>query len=475
MLERLRFLIDGAWVDPHVPSLHEVVDPATGRAFARISHGSAADVDDAVAAARRAFATYSRTTVEDRLHLLRKLLEVYRTRAEEMARTITRELGAPITMSREQQTTAGTEHIASFVEALQALPFERKLPNGDTVLREPIGVVGLITPWNWPMNQVTLKVVPALATGCTCVLKPSEVTPLSAMLFADMVVEAGFPAGVFNLVNGDGPGVGSAISGHPDIDMVSFTGSTRAGIAITRNAAETVKRVTLELGGKSPNLIFADADLEPALDRAIAGCMNNSGQSCDAPTRLLVENSILNGVLERLPTKMEAVALGDPNEEGDHIGPLVSEQHWRRVQNLIEQAVAAGTTLLAGGPGRPAGMSNGYYCRPTLFHVQDNEPMIARTEVFGPVLTVMGFETEEEAIRLANDTPYGLAAYVESNDPERSARVARALRAGMIHINGGPFRSGSPFGGYRMSGNGREGGTHGLEDFLELKTLHNPD
>ncbi len=413
--------------------------------------------------------------MEERLALLEKLLAVYERRYDEMARTITLELGAPATMSREQQADVGVGHLKGFIAALKNLHMREKLPNGDTLLREPIGVCGLITPWNWPINQIALKVVPALATGCTCVLKPSEFTPLNAMLYAEMVHEAGFPAGTFNLVNGEGASCGAALSRHPDIEMMSFTGSTRAGKAVTRDAAETVKRVTLELGGKSPNIVFADADLENRIPASVAEIFNNSGQSCDAPTRMLVERSVYDKVVALAEEAGKAARVGDPTQEGDHIGPLVSDIQFGRVQALIEAGIAEGARVLVGGAGKPEGFEKGYFVKPTIFADVNNEMKIAREEVFGPVLVLIPFDTEEEAIAVANDTPYGLAAYVQTGNAERAERVASRLRAGMVHINGGPHRYGSPFGGYKQSGNGREGGRFGLEDFLEVKTVHVPD
>ncbi|MQW68123.1 aldehyde dehydrogenase family protein [Sinorhizobium medicae] len=475
MLDKRQFYIGGEWVEPATQNDLFVLNPATEKPIAVISLGTAVDIDRAVAAAKKAFASYSRTSVEERLALLEKLLAIYKRRYDEMADTITAELGAPKTMSREQQADVGVGHLQGFIDALKRLKLREKLPNGDTLLREPIGVCGLITPWNWPVNQIALKVVPALATGCTCILKPSEFTPLNAMLYAEMIEEAGFPAGVFNLVNGDGIHAGAALSKHRDIDMMSFTGSTRAGIAVSKDAADTVKRVTLELGGKSPNIVFADADIEERVTASILECFNNSGQSCDAPTRMLVERSVYDEVVEiAWRVGMEA-RVGDPTKEGAHIGPLVSHIQYERVQALIEAGVAEGATLLAGGPGKPEGFESGYFVRPTIFANVDNSMRIAREEVFGPVLSIMPFDTEEEAVAVANDTNYGLAAYVQTRDRERAERVASRLRAGMVHINGGPHRYGSPFGGYKQSGNGREGGMFGLEDFLEVKTVHLPD
>ncbi|RVK27796.1 aldehyde dehydrogenase family protein [Sinorhizobium meliloti] len=475
MLDKRKFYIDGKWVEPATQNDLLVLNPATEKPIAVISLGTAVDVDRAVAAAKKAFASYSRTSVEERLALLEKLLAIYKRRYDEMADTITAELGAPRTMSHEQQADVGVGHLQGFIDALKRLKLREKLPNGDTLLREPIGVCGLITPWNWPVNQIALKVVPALATGCTCVLKPSEFTPLNAMLYAEMIEEAGFPAGVFNLVNGDGIHAGAALSKHKDIDMMSFTGSTRAGIAVSKDAADTVKRVTLELGGKSPNIVFADADIEERVTASILECFNNSGQSCDAPTRMLVERSAYDEVVEIARRVGMEARVGDSTKVGSHIGPLVSHIQFERVQALIEAGVAEGATLLAGGPGKPEGFETGYFVQPTIFADVDNSMRIAREEVFGPVLSIIPFDTEEEAIAIANDTNYGLAAYVQTRDRERAERVASRLRAGMVHINGGPHRYGSPFGGYKQSGNGREGGMFGLEDFLEVKTVHLPD
>ena len=474
MLIKRDFYINGAWVPPLKANDLEVINPATEKPVAVISMGTAADIDRAVAAAKTAFQTYSRTSVEERLALLEKLLEIYKRRYDEMARTITLELGAPITMSTQQQADVGVGHLQGFIDALKALHMREELPNGDLLVREPIGVCGLITPWNWPINQIALKVVPVLATGSTCVLKPSEFTPLNALLYAEMVDEAGFPAGVFNLVNGDGATVGAALSKHKDVDMMSFTGSTRAGIAVSKDAAETVKRVTLELGGKSPNIVFEDADLEDRVAGSVLECFNNSGQSCDAPTRMLVQRSVYDKAVKIAEATGRQAQVGDPQEEGDHIGPLVSHIQYGRVQNLIEAGISEGARVLVGGAGKPEGYETGYFVRPTIFADVRNDMRIAREEVFGPVLALIPFDTEEEAIAIANDTPYGLAAYVQTGDAKRAERVASRLKAGMVHINGGPHRYGSPFGGYKQSGNGREGGKFGLEDFLEVKTIHRP-
>ncbi len=466
------FYINGQWVAPVTPHDFDVINPADEQAYATISLGSAKDVDKAVAAARIAFETYSQTSLETRIALLEKLAEIYTNRSAEMAEAISREMGAPITLATNAQSAAGLGHLKSFIRALKEYNFGHVLSEqtpGEYISHEPIGVCGLITPWNWPMNQIALKVVPALAVGCTVILKPSEIAPMSALLFAEMIDEAGFPAGVFNLVNGDGPSVGEAMSSHPDIDMMSFTGSTRAGIAVSKAAADTVKRVTLELGGKSPNIIFDDADITKAVKTGVLHCFNNTGQSCNAPTRMLVQRSIYDEAVKIAVETGEKVEVGDPATEGRHIGPLVSDVHFTKVQGLIQTGIDEGAKLALGGTGRPDGINQGYFVRPTIFTDVDNDMTIAREEVFGPVLVMIAFDTEEDGIRIANDTPYGLAAYLHSENPQRAARVARRLRAGMVLINGAQRPGGSPFGGYKQSGNGREGGTWGLEDFLEVK------
>jgi aldehyde dehydrogenase (NAD+) len=473
MFDKRKFYINGGWVAPLTPKDHNVLDPATEEPIAVISLGTAHDIDVAVAAAKKAFEGYSQTSVEHRLALLEKLLAIYKRRYDEMVSAITLELGAPVTMCREQQADVGVGHLQGYIDALKRLHMREDLPNGDVLLREPIGVCGLITPWNWPINQIALKVIPTLATGCTCILKPSEYTPLSAILYAEMIDEAGFPAGTFNLVNGDGT-VGAALSKHPDVDMMSFTGSTRAGISVSKDSADTVKRVTLELGGKSPNIIFEDADLEDRVTGSVLECFNNSGQSCDAPTRLLVQKSVYDKALEIAKRVGNDTHVGNPNDEGTHIGPLINRTQYGRVQALIEAGVAEGAKLLVGGPGKPKGFEKGYFVKPTIFADVTNKMRIAREEVFGPVLAIIPFETEAEAIAIANDTNYGLAAYIQTGDPQRAERVASKLKAGMIHINGAPHRYGSPFGGFKQSGNGREGGMFGLEDFLEAKTIHRP-
>lgn len=474
MKDLRKFYINGVWVEPVSSREMEVINPATESGIATITLGSAEDVDRAVEAAKAAFVDYSQTSREERLSLLQKFLSIYNERFEEMAQLITMEMGAPISMSRDAQADCGAGHLQGFIDALAGQPVRETLYNGDTLVREPVGVCGLITPWNWPMNQVALKVVPALAAGCTCILKPSEFTPLSAALYAEMLHDTGFPPGVFNLVNGDGPTTGATLSRHPDIQMISFTGSTRAGRAIIRDTAETIKRVTLELGGKSPNLVFSDCGdtLEERVTASIQECFANTGQSCDAPTRMLVERTCYQKVLEIARRAGSEQAVGDPANEGDHIGPLVSSIQFGRVQGHIERAIEDGVRLLCGGAGKPQGFETGYYVKPTIFADVSNDMPIAREEVFGPVLAIIPFDTEEEAVQLANDTPYGLAAYVQTGDPERAERVASRLRAGAVHINGGGFEYGTPFGGYKQSGNGREGGMMGIEDYQEVKTLH---
>ena len=467
-----KFYIDGTWVDPDSNDTMPVINPANEEVIGTVALGNPTDVDRAVAAAAGAFPGFSMSTKQERLDLLERIKEITQKRFEDLAQAMSLEMGAPISFSREAQADAAIGHLQGFVDALKNLEEEIDLGNGDVLVREPIGVCGLITPWNWPINQIALKVLPALAAGCTCVLKPSEHTPLSAIIYTEILHEAGCPPGVFNLVNGAGPVVGSALSRHPDIQMMSFTGSTRAGSAVTHDAAETVKRVTLELGGKSPNLVFADCDLEERVRTSVAECMMNTGQSCDAPTRLLVERSCYDAVVEIARRATLETAVGAPHEEGEHIGPLFDRIQYDRVQTLIAAGIEEGANLAAGGLGRPDGLEKGWYVQPTLFTDVNNSMRIAREEVFGPVLAVIPFDTEEEAIAIANDTPYGLAAYVQTGDPERARRVARQLRAGAVHINGGAYEYGSPFGGYKQSGNGREGGLMGLEDYQEVKILH---
>ncbi|WP_299816940.1 aldehyde dehydrogenase family protein [uncultured Roseibium sp.] len=472
MIEKRQFYIGGDWVEPVVPNDLKVINPATEQPVAVISLGTAADVDRAVGAARTAFETWGEASVEERAALLERIIAVYERRSDEMNEAIRLEMGAPVTFAREQQTPAGTGHLQATLEALRDHSFEFPSPRGGSLLRhEPVGVCGLITPWNWPINQIAAKVAPALAAGCTAVLKPSEIAPLSALLFAEILDEAGCPAGVFNLVNGDGAGVGTAMAQHADIDMMSFTGSTRAGVSVTQNAAVSVKRVALELGGKSPNLLFADADLEEAVRFSVESCFSNTGQSCDAPTRLLVERSVYAEAVDLAAGVAAGVKVGDPAEEGDHIGPVISELQYEKIQGHIERGMADGARLVAGGPGKPDGFEAGYYVKPTVFADVDNDMSIARNEIFGPVLVMIPFDSEEDAIRIANDTPYGLAAYLQTGDSDRAKRVSRKLRAGSVYINGAGPDWDVPFGGYKQSGNGREYGEFGLMDFLELKAI----
>ncbi|BBD39584.1 aldehyde dehydrogenase family protein [Aminobacter sp. NyZ550] len=474
MLRKTDFFIDGKWVAPTVAKELDVINPADEQPFAVISLGSAADVDKAVAAAQRAFPAWSATSREQRIALLEKLLAAYNRRVRDMAQAISWEMGAPIKLALEQQAASGSGHIKSFIEVLKSFEFEEPLNDKnpqERIVREPIGVCGLITPWNWPMNQVALKVVPALAAGCTVVLKPSEIAPMSSIVFAEMMEEAGFPAGVFNMVNGDGPTVGEAMSRHPGIDMMSFTGSTRAGVAVTKASAETVKRVALELGGKSPNIVFDDADLTDAVTRGLAHCFENTGQSCNAPTRMLVQRPVYAKAVDIAAKYAATVKVGNPAEDGDHIGPLSSDVQFEKVQGMIDAGIKEGARVVAGGLGRPEGFNRGYYVRPTVFADANNDMRIAREEIFGPVVAMIPFETEEEAIAIANDTPYGLSAYVQTGDKARAQRVARKLRAGMVQINGTDRPYGSPFGGYKQSGLGREGGKWGIEDFLEVKAI----
>ncbi len=472
MIDKREFYIEGKWVTPAAARDFDVIDPATEEPCAVITLGGEADAEKAIAAARRAFPGWAATPLAERVALMEKLLEVMDRRNEEMGEAISLEMGAPIDLALNDQAGSGPWHLKGFLKALKDFEWEYDFGDrGERIIHEPIGVCGLITPWNWPVNQIALKVLPALLAGCTCVLKPSEIAPLSGMIFAEMIDEAGFPAGVFNLVNGDGPGVGTVLSSHPEIDMVSFTGSTRAGILISQAAAKTVKRVTLELGGKSPNIVFADADLEKAVKRGVTHCFENTGQSCNAPTRMLVEAPVYEKAVDLAAKYGAEVKVGNPREHGGHIGPLASEVQFDKVQGLIETGIAEGARLVLGGPGRPEGFNRGYFVRPTIFADVNNQMTIAREEIFGPVLAMIPFSGEDEAIAIANDTPYGLAAYVQTTDKDKGRRVARSIRAGMVRINHKGLSAGHPFGGYKQSGNGREGGVWGLEDFLETKIV----
>ena len=469
-MNKLKFYIDGAWVDPAVPAPLGVVNPATQESFAQISLGSRQDVDRAALAARRAFATYSEASVEERLSYLRKIIEGFRARLPELARMMTLEMGSPITFATERQATVALFHFEEAARVLAEYKFEERMGSG-IVRREPIGVCGLITPWNWPLNQVASKVAPALATGCTVVLKPSEIAPLSAMLFAEIVHEAGLPPGVFNLVNGDGPTVGEAIASHPEIDMVSFTGSTTAGVRVAKLAADTVKRVAQELGGKSANIILADADLKAAVIAGVHACYTNAGQNCQSPTRMLIPRAQRDAAFAAAREAVATIRLGDPLDPATTMGPLVSQAQFEKVQALIQSGIDEGATLVAGGLGRPAEVDRGYYVRPTVFGDVTPRMRIAREEVFGPVLSIMSYDSEDEAIEIANDTPFGLAGFVQSRDLKRARAVANRIRAGRVYLNGAAFDRSLPFGGYKQSGNGREFGVFGFEEYLEVKAI----
>ncbi len=470
MTDRLQHYIDGRWVDSSEPNSFDVIDPSTEERIGRIALGGPKDVDLAVAAARRAFESFSRTSREERLALLRTIVREYQKRYEELSKTISQEMGAPFWLSKAAQAATGIGHLHETIRILETYAFEEQ--QGTTqICREPIGVCGFITPWNWPVNQIMCKAAPALAAGCTMVLKPTEVAPLNAILLAEIFHDAGVPAGVFNLVNGDGPGVGAAIASHPDVDMVSFTGSTRAGILVAKAAANTVKRVTQELGGKSANIILDDVDLGAAIGGGVMGCMMNSGQSCNAPTRMLVPVALHDQAVQIAKAVAEGVKVGPPFAEGTRIGPVVSQAQWEKIQRLIQKGIEEGATLVTGGCGRPDGLDRGYYVRPTVFADVRNDMTIAREEIFGPVLSILPYRDEDEAIRIANDTPYGLAGYVSSGNLDRARRVAMRLRAGQVTLNGGRPDFTAPFGGFKQSGNGREWGVFGFEEFLEVKAV----
>jgi len=463
-----QFYIDGAWVDPLDPVTLNVIDPSTEEAFATIALGSTADVDRAVAAARQAFPAFSLTSREERLDLLERVLSAYEKRSADLALAISQEMGAPRRMALNNQVGSGAAHIRTMIETLKTYRFDR-LKGSTLITKEAVGVVAMITPWNWPLNQITCKVAPALAAGCTMVLKPSEIAPVSAMIFAEVMHEAGVPAGIFNLVNGDGPTVGEALARHPDVDMVSITGSTRAGVLVAKAAADTVKRVHQELGGKSANIILDDADLKAAVRQGVLDCFDNSGQSCNAPTRMLVPADRMAEALEVARAVAAEPNVGPADRPGVDLGPVVSDVQFAKIQALIRAGIDEGATLVAGGAGRPEGLDRGYFVKPTVFGNVDPDMRIAREEIFGPVLCILGYASEEEAIRIANDTPYGLAAYVQSADLGRARRVARLLRVGNVHINYPDWDTGAPFGGFKQSGNGREYAEFGLDDFLEVK------
>ena len=470
MKDYLKFYINGQWVDPVTPKTLDVINPANEEPFARISMGSSADVDKAVAAAKAAFPKFSATSKQERIELLQSIMAVYQKRYADVAAAITEEMGAPKTLSEKAQAAMGIAHLNTNLEILKKYEFEED--KGPTrILREPIGVCGFITPWNWPVNQIACKVAPALAVGCTMVLKPSEVAPINAYLFAEILHEAGVPAGVFNLVNGDGPGVGSPLSSHPDVDMVSFTGSTRAGILVSKAAADTVKRVALELGGKSANIVLDDADFGKAITGSVFGMMSNSGQSCNAPSRMLVPAQRHDEAVAIAKAAAEKVKVGDPNAEGTVIGPVVSDVQFNKIQGLIQKGIEEGATLVTGGTGRPEGLNKGYYVRPTIFANVTNDMTIAREEIFGPVMAILPYKDEEEAVAIANDTVYGLGAHVQGSDMDLVRHVASQIRSGQVHLNYPAWDPHAPFGGYKQSGNGREYGLEGMLEYLEVKSV----
>ncbi len=470
MSHNMQFYIDGAWVDPVTPHAFDVIDPATEEAYTQISLGSKADVDKAVKAARKAFETFSQTNKEYRLDLLKKILAAYKARYNDVAAAITQEMGAPTALSQQAQAAIGVGHISQMIAVLEKFEFDHM--QGTTLItKEPIGVVGMITPWNWPINQITCKVCPAIAAGCTMVLKPSEISPIDAIIFAEVMHEAGVPKGVFNLVNGDGPGVGTALSEHPDIDMISFTGSARAGILIAQAAAPTIKRVHQELGGKSANILLDDVDIKRAVRKGVTDCFQNSGQSCNAPTRMFVPAAMNDEAIAVAKAAAESIKVGPPTAEGVAMGPVVSEVQYNKIQGLIQSGIDEGATLVTGGTGRPEGLNRGFYVRPTVFANVTPEMKIAKEEIFGPVLSILTYKTDEEVIAEANNTVYGLASYVQSADRARAQKVARQMRSGNVYINYPPGDMNAPFGGYKQSGNGREWGQWGLEEFLEIKGI----
>ncbi|GFE90596.1 aldehyde dehydrogenase family protein [Steroidobacter agaridevorans] len=470
MYDFRKFYIDGAWVSPVSPRDLEVVSPATERPVGAISLGSAVDVDKAVKAARAAFASFSQTSREERITLLQRIIEVMQKHLPRLGEVISDEMGAPLGLAVQVQAGAGIGHFMAALTALQTFEFEEQM-NGTLVRREPIGVCGLITPWNWPINQIACKVAPALAAGCTVVLKPSEIAPLCAHVFAEILEEACVPKGVFNLVDGDGPTVGEALARHPDVDMISFTGSTRAGVQVAKMAADTVKRVSQELGGKSANIILDDADLTAAIKGGVMPMLINSGQSCNAPSRMLVPAKLYDEAVRIAKSVAERCVVGDPKASGTTMGPVASKAQFDKIQGLIQRGVDEGARLVTGGLGRPDELTRGYFVRPTIFADVTNSMTIAREEIFGPVLVMIPYQDEQEAVRIANDTVYGLAGYVHSGSLERARNVAKQLRAGMIHINGAALDMNAPFGGYKQSGNGREWGREGLKEFLETKAV----
>ena len=467
---RQKFYINGEWVKPAGTETLAVINPANEERIDDIALGNEEDVNRAVAAAKAAFETYSQTTREERVAMMERIVGVYQGRMDEVAATISEEMGAPMFLAKAAQAPMGIAHMMTNLNVLKTFEFEEDLGTSH-IVKEPAGVCGFITPWNWPINQIACKVAPALAAGCTMVLKPSEVAPFNAVLFAEILDEAGVPPGVFNLVNGDGPTVGVALSSHPDVDMMSFTGSTRAGIQVAKNAAPTVKRVTQELGGKSANIILDDADFQAVIARDMAGMCTNSGQSCNAPTRTLVPNGRMDEAAAIARSAAEGIKVGDPNAPDTNIGPVVSEVQFNKIQGLIQKGIDEGARLETGGPGRPDGLNRGYYVKPTVFSHVTNDMTIAREEIFGPVLSLIGYEDDEDAVRIANDTPYGLSGYISAGDPDRARAMARRIRSGNVHLNGASVDPSAPFGGYKQSGNGREWGTHGFEEFLEVKAI----
>ncbi len=472
MIEKKQFYINGKWVDPIKQNELEVIDPSNEEVCAVISLGDSEDTNLAVESAKKAFPMWSSTSKEERIKMLENLYEIYKSRWNEMAESISLEMGSPIDWSIEEQSSSGANHIKNFIKTLKNFEFESAFnsESNNHITYEPIGVCALITPWNWPINQITLKVIPALAAGCTMILKPSEIAPLSAIVFAEMIHDAGFPPGVFNLVNGNGDGVGTQLAKHTDIDMISFTGSTRAGKLISKNSADTIKRVCLELGGKGGNIVFADSDPD-AVKRGIKHVMGNSGQSCNHPTRMLVEKSIYDRAVKEAIEEAENTKVDISSKKGDHIGPVVSKIQYDKIQNLIQSGIDEGANLVAGGLNRPAGLNRGYFVKPTIFSDVTNNMKIAREEIFGPVVSIIPFDTEEEAISITNDTDYGLTNYVQTQDKEKAKRVAKHLRSGGVEINGFGVSGGTPFGGFKQSGNGREGGKWGLEEYLEVKAI----
>ena len=473
MIEKKNFYINGSWVAPKNQKDIQVINPATEKSCAVISLGGKEDINDAVLAAKEAFKTWGYSSKQERIELLENFYVLYKKRWNDITEAIIQEMGAPKDFASKLQTGTGASHTKSFIRYLKEFEFEKPLgehAKNQRLIYEPKGVCALITPWNWPINQVTLKVIPALASGCTMILKPSELAPLSAMIIAELIDEAKFPKGVFNLVNGDGATTGDALTSHPDVNMISFTGSTRAGALISQNAAKDFKRVSLELGGKGANIIFKDADAE-AIERGALRCFRNSGQSCNAPTRMLVEKPIYDDAIERLKKYASEFKVDDPNKEGEHIGPVISDVQFNKIQGLIQKGIDEGAKLVAGGPGKPEGLKDGYYVKPTVFADVNNDMEIARTEIFGPVLSVIPFETEEEAIQIANDTDYGLTNYIQTQDNDKVQRVARKLRSGMVDVNGAGIAVDAPFGGFKHSGIGREAGKEGLLEFLEVKSV----